>query len=238
MTRKLISLIEKLDNIDFSYKYLSSKKSLFLKYNLANLYGFKIFDGLQLPIANLDMEKIKILRHDKNFVSFRKLLIDETKNNLDVARDILFKKEIIVNEKVDKIKNELKEYEKTMNEKIPKMKSELVKIGVKEGVGIGFLSGLAFGLPIGLIAFGATISIDLIDYYVKKSNLLRKFGPHCSFLFNLNKISNYKYKNYIDIDKDKRGRVLKIKSFDKLGLLASTAATYLFDTYCIDNGKI
>jgi hypothetical protein len=176
-----------LEDIKNSHPYLKdSFRELFhSNYNFANLYGFDIFKRLDLPVADLSDEAIAELRKTNRFEKFRTNLQKRAYDCVEKATSLL-ERDKKVTEQVAEFEAECRQYEKAVKEDVPKMRRDFLKNVTRDSIAVGFLTSLAFGLPIGLLCFGITSSSEYFaTYYKAKKDLLKKYDSCCAFLFDL-----------------------------------------------------
>lgn len=224
MLRKITLLLDKFKQRDVSFAD-EHARFMYSKYRLVNLYGFKIFDKLPLPVGDISEGRIADLRHNRNFRRFRINFRKRVENCIGRATDLLDLEKRVIPEERNKLKEELKRYQKITEGKIPEMRSDLIRTAAKGSIAVGVLSSLAFGWPIGLVTFLAYGSGDLFMYYIDKRRILKEYSPCCTFLFNLGGTGTPKtQKRYQTI-----APLPKLKLRENYGLLASTAALYFMD---------
>lgn len=198
------------------------------KEQITNLYGFEILNRLPLPVGELSERKIAELRGSPKFENFRNNLINKSRECVERATDILNLDQELIPLKVQKLKKDLRGYEKTVKEEIPKLRSEFRRNLVRNSVSIGLLTAIAFGAPLGLVCFSAATILEyLYGYYEPKEDLLSRHDSCCAFLFDLGGI--------VELKRQRRHLSSLLPKMDigsakeRYGFEASLAALYLED---------
>jgi len=228
--KKFTEKMSELRKIDPSIYEESLKKAFLSKYNIDNLYGFEILRRLSLPISALSSDKIATLRWNKNFEKFRLSLRQRAYDCVERSANLLEIHDKLIPKQVEELQADFRSYQKIIKEDVPKMRQEVIKEVARDSVGIGVLTALAFGIPIGLACFFSSATLEYIfGYYKPKRELLNKYDPCCTFLFNLTGTALQKEKEQ-SIIKCLRSPKKDIQMPPKnYGALATAAALYFWD---------
>lgn len=216
----------------------SLEKTIYRKFNPMNLYGFEIFNKLPLPLGDLSEKKIAELRQEKKFENFRESLAERACLCVEKAASLAELDKVIIPNEAEKLQNELRSYQKVFDDDIPKLRSDVKKNVIKDAF-MGLLSASATGIPLGVLSFLGLTSIEYILGYIRpKKNLLQKYDPCCTFLFDLSgsvsleqvkrqkRTRDLQLPKIRDINQKEKGQK---KMHDEYGALASRAAIY-FET--------